>query len=79
MAERDPAILLSGQGEALGGDTDKVTLELLGPGVTIHDTALMLFEVLRNRTHAKGESCHLLEDEQAADTDLRTAKRQLDE
>ena len=79
MAERDPAILLSGQGEALGEDTDKVTLELLGPGMMIHDTALMLFEVLRNRTHAKGESGHLLEDEQAADTDLRTAKRQLDE
>jgi len=49
LAERDPAILLSSVYRALREDTDKITLELLGPGMMIHDTALMLFEVLRNR------------------------------
>jgi hypothetical protein len=62
LAERDPAILLSGLYEALREDTDKVTLELLGPGMMIHDTALMLFEVLRKRPqhvhiHAHSHTC----------------------
>jgi len=62
LAERDPAILLSSVYEALREDTDKITLELLGPGMMIHDTALMLFEVLRNRPphmhlHAHSHTC----------------------
>lgn len=52
LAERDPAILLSSLYEALRDGADTITLELLGPGIMLHDTALMLFEVLRNRpTH----------------------------
>jgi len=62
LAERDPAILLSGLYEALRENKDKITLELLGPGMMIHDTALMLFEVLRNRPphihlHAHSHTC----------------------
>ena len=130
LAERNPAILLSSLCDALREDTHKITLELLGPGMMIHDTALMLFEVLRNRPphihlHAHSHTClsngavliwlaadtrtiradawiqlchvpktpkqrrnrlHssytsglLVEDEQAADTDLRTIMRHLDE
>ena len=130
LAERDPAILLSSVYDALREDTEKVTLELLGPGMMIHDTALMLFEILRNRPphiqiHAHSHTClsngavliwlaadtrtiradawiqlcHVpktpkprrnrrhanytsglpVEDEQPADTDLRTVMRHLDE
>jgi len=130
LAERDPAVLLSSVYEALREDTDKITLELLGPGIMLHDTALMLFEVLRNRPthihiHAHSHTClsdgalliwlaantrsircdawiqlcHVpktpkphcnslhsnytsgihMEDEQPADTDLRTIMRHLDE
>jgi len=130
LAERDPAILLSGLYEALREDRDKITLELLGPGMMLHDTALMLFEVLRNRPrhiqiHAHSHTClfdgavliwlaadtrtirgdawiqlcHIpktpklrrnrvhanytsglpVEEEQPADTDLRTIMRHLDE
>jgi len=130
LAERDPAILLSSVYGALREDTDKITLELLGPGMMINDTALMLFEVLRNRPphihlHAHSHTClsngavliwlaadtrtiradawiqlcpipktpkprrnrlHSnytsglpVEDEQPADTDLRTIMRHLDE
>jgi hypothetical protein len=62
LSERDPAILLSSVYEALREDTDKITLELLGPGMMLHDTALMLFEVLRNRPphihlHAHSHTC----------------------
>lgn len=130
LAERDPTILLSSVYEALREDTDKITIELLGPGMMIHDTALMLFEILRkrpphiqihahshtclsdgalliwlaadtrtiradawiqlchvpktpkarrNRLHSSYTSGLLVEDEQPADTDLRTIMRHLDE
>jgi hypothetical protein len=130
LAERDPAILLSSLYEALRDGADTITLELLGPGIMLHDTALMLFEVLRNRPphihiHAHSHTClsdgalliwlaantrsircdawiqlcHVpktpkprrnrlhsnytsglpVEDEQPADTDLRTIMRHLDE
>jgi hypothetical protein len=62
LAERDPAILLSSLYEALRDGADTITLELLGPGIMLHDTALMLFEVLRNRPphihiHAHSHTC----------------------
>jgi hypothetical protein len=130
LAERDPAILLSSLYEALRDGPDTITIELLGPGIMLHDTALMLFEVLRNRPthihiHAHSHTClsdgalliwlaantrsircdawiqlcHVpktpkphcksfhsnytsgihMEDEQPADTDLRTVMRHLDE
>ena len=130
LAERDPAILLSSLYEALRNGSDTIRLELLGPGIMLHDTALMLFEVLRNRPshiqiHAHSHTClsngavliwlaadtrtiradawiqlcpipktpkprrnrqHTnyasglpVEDEQPADTDLRTIMRHLDE
>jgi hypothetical protein len=130
LAERDPAIILSSVYEALRENTDKKTLELLGPGMMIHDTALLLIEVLRNhpphicihahlhaclssgavliwlaadtrtiRADAWIQLCHVpktaksrrnrlhsnytsiihVEDEQPADTDLRTIMRNLDE
>ena len=40
LAERDPAILLSSLYEALRDGADTITLELLGPGIMLHDTAL---------------------------------------
>ena len=130
LAERDPAILLSSLYEALRDGSDTITIELLGPGIMLHDTALMLFEVLRNRPphihihahshtclsdgalliwlaantrsircdawiqlchvpktpkprgsrlHSNYTSCIHTEDEQPADTDLRTIMRHLDE
>jgi hypothetical protein len=49
LAEKDPAVLLSNLYSALRDGRDKTTIELLGPGMMLHDTALMLFEVLRKR------------------------------
>jgi hypothetical protein len=62
LAERDPAILLSSLYEALRDGSDTIRLELLGPGIMLHDSGLMLFEVLRNRPphihiHAHSHTC----------------------
>ena len=62
LAERDPSVLLSGLYAALRDGRDKISLELLGPGMMLHDTALMLFEVLRKRPqhvhiHAHSHTC----------------------
>lgn len=62
LAERDPVVLLSSVYDALRDGADKISLELLGPGMMLHDTALMLFEVLRNRQphihiHAHSHTC----------------------
>ncbi|MEI8293915.1 MAG: hypothetical protein WCG66_07975 [bacterium] len=62
LAERDPAILLSSLSEALRHGRDRVILELLGPGIMLHDTALMLFAVLCSRPphlhiHAHSHTC----------------------
>ena len=40
LAERDPAILLSSLYEALRDGSETVRLELLGPGIMLHHTAL---------------------------------------
>ena len=62
LAERDPSVLLSSLYAALRDGRDKISLELLGPGMILHDTALMLFEVLRKRPqhvhiHAHSHTC----------------------
>ncbi len=62
LAEKNPSILLSSLYAALGDGMDKITLELLGPGLMLHDTALMLLEVLRKRPphvhiHAHSHTC----------------------
>ena len=49
LAEKDPGALLSNLYSALRDGREKITIELLGPGMMLHDTALMLFEVLRKR------------------------------
>ena len=49
LSEKNPALLLSNLYAVLQNGTNEVTLELVGPGIILHDTALMLFEVLRKR------------------------------
>jgi hypothetical protein len=40
LAERDPAILLFSLYEALRDGSETIRLELLGPGIMLHHTAL---------------------------------------
>lgn len=62
LAEKDSSVLLSSLYKTLRNGRDKLTLELLGPGMMLHDTALMIFEVLRKRPqhvhiHAHSHTC----------------------
>ena len=62
LSEKNPSILLSSLYGALRDGGDKITIELLGPGMMLHDTALMIFEVLRRRPphlqiHAHSHTC----------------------
>ena len=49
LAEKDPARLLAILEGALANAPQDLTIELIGPGILLHDNALMLFEELRNR------------------------------
>jgi hypothetical protein len=52
LSEKNPALLLSNLYAVLQNGSHESTLELVGPGIMLHDTALMLFEVIRQRpTH----------------------------
>ena len=62
LAERDPAHLLGILEEALASAPRDLTIELIGPGILLHDNALMLFEELRNRPsdmqlHMRARTC----------------------
>lgn len=62
LAERDPTRLLATIEEALAGEPGEITIELIGPGILLHDNALMLFEELRNRPahtrlHVRARTC----------------------
>lgn len=62
LAERDPARLLGILEEALASAPQDLTIELIGPGILLHDNALMLFEELRNRPshtrlHMRARTC----------------------
>jgi len=62
LAERDPARLLGILEEALASAPRDLTIELIGPGILLHDNALMLFEELRNRPsdmrlHMRARTC----------------------
>ena len=62
LAERDPTRLLGIIEEALASAPRDLTIELIGPGILLHDNALMLFEELRNRPshtrlHIRARTC----------------------
>ena len=62
LAEKDPTRLLAGIEEVLAGEPEECTIELIGPGILLHDNALMLFEELRNRSsqtrlHIRARTC----------------------
>jgi len=62
LAEKDPTRLLASIEEALAGGPEECTIELIGPGILLHDNALMLFEELRNRPphtrlHMRARTC----------------------
>jgi hypothetical protein len=62
LAERDPARLLAILEGALANTPQDLTIELIGPGILLHDNALMLFEELQNRSsqtrlHVRARTC----------------------
>jgi hypothetical protein len=62
LAERDPARLLAILEGALANTPQDLTIELIGPGILLHDNALMLFEELQNRSsqtrlHIRARTC----------------------
>ena len=62
LAEKDPARLLAILEGALANEPQDLTIELIGPGILLHDNALMLFEELRNRPshtrlHMRARTC----------------------
>lgn len=62
LGEKDPTRLLASVEEALAGEPEDCTIELIGPGILLHDNALMLFEELRNRPshtrlHIRARTC----------------------
>jgi hypothetical protein len=62
LAEKDSARLLGILEEALASAPQDLTIELIGPGILLHDNALMLFEELRNRhshtrLHIRARTC----------------------
>ena len=62
LAEKDPARLLATLEGALANAPQDLTIELIGPGILLHDNALMLFEELRNRQsqtrlHIRARTC----------------------
>lgn len=62
LAEKDPTRLLARIEEAFAAAPEECTIELIGPGILLHDNALMLFEELRNRPshtrlHIRARTC----------------------
>lgn len=62
LAERDSSRLLTILEEAFADAPLELTLELIGPGILLHDNALMLFEEIRNRPsctrlHVRARTC----------------------
>ena len=62
LAESDPSRLLSVLQSALDAAPECLTLELLGPGILLHDTALMLHAAILarpsgTRIHAHSHTC----------------------
>ena len=49
LAERNPTKLLSSLQSAFTNKDKHVNIDLLGPGLLLHDTALMLYDEIRNR------------------------------
>ena len=61
-AEKDPARLLAILECAFAEAPSHLTIELIGPGILLHDNALMLFEEIRNRPahthlHIRARTC----------------------
>ena len=62
LAEKDPSRLLAILEGALANAQQDLTIELIGPGILLHDTALMLFEEFQNRSsqtrlHIRARTC----------------------
>ena len=62
LAERDPSRLLGILESAFSRAPAELTIELIGPGILLHDNALMLFEEIRNRPaqtrlHVRARTC----------------------
>jgi hypothetical protein len=62
LAEKDPSRLLAILEGALANAPQDLTIELIGPGILLHDNALMLFEELQNRPsqtrlHIRARTC----------------------
>jgi hypothetical protein len=62
LAEKDPTRLLASIEEAFAAAPEECTIELIGPGILLHDNALMLFEELWNRPshtrlHVRARTC----------------------
>jgi len=62
LAEKDPSRLLAILEGALANAPQDLTIELIGPGILLHDNALMLFEELQNRSsqtrlHIRARTC----------------------
>lgn len=64
LSEKDPARLLGVLESAFAQAPRHLTIELIGPGILLHDNALMLFEEIRNRPsqtrlHIRARTCLL--------------------
>jgi hypothetical protein len=64
LVERDPSRLLGILESAFSRAPTELTIELIGPGILLHDNALMLFEEIRNRPahirlHMRARTCLL--------------------
>jgi hypothetical protein len=64
LAERDPSRLLGILESAFSRAPAELTIELIGPGILLHDNALMLFEEIQNRRahtrlHVRARTCLL--------------------
>ena len=62
LAEKNPSRLLCALQSAFAEEPETLLIELLGPGMLLHDTALMLHEEIRNRpratrVHARARTC----------------------
>jgi hypothetical protein len=62
LAEKNPSRLLNTIQDALADGPEVLTLELIGPGILFHNTALMLHEEIRKRPsgtriHAHARTC----------------------
>lgn len=66
LAEKNPSRLLNSLQSAFEDEPDEITIELIGPGVLYHDTALMLHEEMKShagvtRVHVRARPALLTE------------------